>query len=161
MNRSIEEERRRGSTVWALRTGSPSAAVLLWGQLLSVCTAPWELPVFCQYYWTCQLLQHTHTQYPFLIYLETYTRMHSNLHKQQAEATARHFSTCARVYAHTSTHSRQFWCHDHSFQRKADCWATNTKVQWPHIDCSRGSIPGYFDISLPEKEPKSVNAGVS
>lgn len=67
----------------------------------------------------------------------------------------------AHAHAHKATHSHLFWCHDHPFQRKADRWATNTKVQWLHIDCSQGSIPGYFDISLPQKETTSVNAGVS
>lgn len=65
----------KGSTVWALCTGGPSAAVLLCGQLLSACTASWEVPVSCQYYWTCQLwLQQTHTHtITHLAYLDMYS----------------------------------------------------------------------------------------
>lgn len=43
---------------------------------------------------------------------------------------------CTDYIAHMPTHSHPFECHDHLFQRKADCWATNTKSQWLHIDCS-------------------------
>lgn len=62
---------------------------------------------------------------------------------------------CTHFHTHTQTHtySHQFWCHNHPFQRKAYCWATNTKVQWLYIDCSRDRYQATLISHSQRKSP--------